>query len=137
MSLCQFLKQSIVEPGFLKISVSFPMCFPSQNRFGLVRVILNLTDLNVHVSYILFKMDTLKDVIPLIFPNCFIFLLQLISRTSRPEDRKWLQFWWKGRAFWIYLSLSGVIFCSSHLYKVAETCSLPPSVPWDGCGLLF
>ena len=60
-------------------------------------------DLNVHVPYILFKMDTLKDVIPLILPNCFFVTVDFkdvyYSVYVRPEDRKWLQFWWKGRAF--------------------------------------
>ena len=72
-ALCQFLKQSIVEPCLPEYHGFFSNVFPILKPVGPARVILNLIDLNVHVPYFHFKMDTLKDVIPLILPNFFCY----------------------------------------------------------------
>ena len=98
-----FLIQSIVEPCLPNVHGFFSNVFPIIKPVGPARVILNLKQLNVHVPYLHFKMDTLKDVFPLIHPNYYFVTVDLkdayYSIYVRPEDRKWLQFTWKGRHF--------------------------------------
>ena len=72
-------------------------------RDGTTRVILNLKDLNKHITHFLFKMDTLKEVVQLIQPNCFFMTINLqntyYSVYVKPEDRQWLRFFWKNLPF--------------------------------------
>ena len=102
-ALCWFLTHSIVEPCIPGAQGFFSNVFPIMKPTGPARIILNLKDLNIHVPYLHFKMDTLKDVLLLIFPNCFFVTVDFkdayFSIYVQPEDRKWLQFLWKGRPF--------------------------------------
>ena len=70
--------------------------FPTIKKDGTIRLILNLKELNGYIEHIHFKLDTLKDVIPLIHPNHFSLTVDLkdgyFSVCIRPEDRNWLQF---------------------------------------------
>ena len=69
--MVDFLERKIVErcvpqlPGFLS------NIFPTIMKDGTARVILNLKELNEHITHVHFKMDSIKDVIQLIQPNCF------------------------------------------------------------------
>ena len=87
-----FIKHKIVErcepqvPGFVS------NVFPTIKKDGSARVILNLKELNEHVPHIHFKMDSIKDVIQLIHPNCFFsttdFKDAYFSVSIAPADRK-------------------------------------------------
>ena len=102
-ALCWFLTHSIVEPCIPGDHGFFYNVFPIIKPTGSARIILNLKDLNVHIPYCHFKMDTLRDVLPLIVPNCYFITVDFkdayFSIYVQPEDRKWLQFLWKGRPF--------------------------------------
>lgn len=102
-ALCWFLTHSIVDPCVPGAHGFFSNVFPIIKPTGPARIILNLKDLNVHIPYFHFKMDTLRDVLPLIFPNCFFAIVDFkdayFSIYVQPEDRKWLQFLWKSRPF--------------------------------------
>ena len=73
--------------------------FPTVKRDGTARIILNLKELNAHVEHVHFKLDTLRDVLPLIHPNCFFMTIDLkdayFSVYVRPGDRHWFQFIWR------------------------------------------
>jgi hypothetical protein len=69
---------------------------PKKN--GSWRMILNLKPLNEHVVYTKFKMDTLKTVLPLVKPNCYMTSLDLkdayYSVKIAEEHQKYLKFHW-------------------------------------------
>ena len=94
-----FLKFGIVElclpisgPSFY--STYFPVIKPD----GSARFILNLERFNLSIQYHKFKMDTMKEVIQLIFPNCFFakidFQHAYYSVFLQPKDRDWFRFMW-------------------------------------------
>ena len=60
------------EPGEFISSV-----FVRPKKDGSHRMILNLKNLNKHVQYNHFKMDTLQSVISLMTPNCFMASVDL------------------------------------------------------------
>ena len=74
-----------VSPVFLR---------PKKN--GAHRMISNLKDLNEHVQYNHFKMETLTDAIRLITPNCFMASVDLkdayYSVPMAKEHQKYLKF---------------------------------------------
>ena len=51
--------------------------FVRLKKDGTTRMLLNLQALNEHVVYIHFQMDTLKDAISLMKPNCFLASIDL------------------------------------------------------------
>ena len=61
-------------------------------------MILNLKELNNYIVFAHFKMDTIKDVLHLLFPNCFFMTVDFkhayYSVSVRPEHRKWLRSIW-------------------------------------------
>ena len=98
-TVMDFLKFGIVElchpvsgPSFY--STYFPVIKPD----GSARFILNLECFNLSIQYHKFKMDTMKEVIQLIFPNCFFakidFKHAYYSVFLRPQDRDWFRFVW-------------------------------------------
>lgn len=103
IALSLFLKQQIIERCEPEKHGFFSNVFPFTKIDGTTRVILNLKELNNHITHIHFKLDTLKDVIQLIHPHCFIITMDLkdayFSVFVKPEDRKWLQFMWKDQFF--------------------------------------
>ena len=60
------------------------------------RLILNLNNLNKHVEYHHFKMDTSQSAIRLITPNCYMASVDLrdayYSVPIHKEDQKYLRF---------------------------------------------
>lgn len=102
-AMLKFLEQRIVElcapggHGFLS------NIFPTIKRDGTARVILNLKELNEYMDHIHFKMDTLKDVLPLIHQNCHFMSIDFkdayFSVYVRPEDRNWFKFTWRNSTF--------------------------------------
>ena len=73
-------------------------CYTVIKKDGSARVILNLKELNDFIVCAHFKMDTIKNVLHLLFPNCFFMTVDLKlvyhSVPVRPEHRKWLRFIW-------------------------------------------
>ena len=81
------------EPGEF-ISSVFICC----KKDGANRMILNLKDLNQHVQYYHFKMETLIDAIRLMTPNCFMGSVDLkdayYSVPIAKTHQKFLKFKW-------------------------------------------
>ena len=77
--------------------------FPTFKKDGSSRVILNLKELNEYIIHIHFQMDSIKDVIQLIFPNCYFMTVDLkdayFSVFIKPKDRIWLQFFWNSQCY--------------------------------------
>lgn len=53
----------------------------------------------LHIPHVHFKMDSLKEVVQLNQPDCFFVICDCKDAYSsvyvRPEDRKWLKFFWR------------------------------------------
>ena len=77
--------------------------FVRPKKDGGHRLILNLKNLNEHVEYHHFKMDTLQSAIRLMTPNCYMASVDLrdayYSVPIHNEDKKYLRFCWKGKLF--------------------------------------
>ena len=75
--------------------------FSRPKKDGSVRVILNLTKLNEFVEYNKFKMDTLKTIVRMVKPNCFMATIDLkLAYYLVPicsEDKKLLRFIWNDK----------------------------------------
>ena len=78
-AMVRVLERGIVESSPPGNQGFFSNVFPILKKDGTARVILNLKDLNPHVEHIHFNLDTLKDVMPLISPNCFFMSVVFID----------------------------------------------------------
>ena len=83
------------------------------------RLILNLKNLNEHVEYHHFKMDTLQSAIRLMTPYCYMASVDLrdayYSVPIRNEDQKYLRFCWKGKLFQ-FTCLPNGLACAPRLF---------------------
>lgn len=99
-TMSMFVQQQIVERAPCDLSGFCSNIFPSFKKDGSVRIILNLKYLNEFVEYYHFKMETLRDILPLITHKCFFASLDLkhayFSVPICREDRSWLKFSWNG-----------------------------------------
>ena len=104
LTIEEFLRSNIVErcapiSGPCFYSNYFPIMKPD----GSARFILNLERFNLSIQYHKFKMDTMKEVIQLIFPNCFFakidFKHAYYSVYVQPKDRDWFRFLWRDSHF--------------------------------------
>ena len=77
--------------------------FIRQKLDGSCRLILNLKNLNEDMPYIHFKMETLKSVVPLITPRCYLASLDLkdayYSVPVHPDHTKFLKFIWRNQLY--------------------------------------
>ena len=101
--MVRFIKHKIVEPCTLGVQGFFLTVFPTMKRVRWARGILNLRDFNEYLPHLHFKMESIKDVIHLIYPNCFVMTVDFkdayFSVYIHPENRKWFQFLWNDQAF--------------------------------------
>ena len=100
----EFLDCHIVEPCLPATGPCYySPYFPVIKSDGSARFILNLKDFNRNVHYNHFKMDTMQDMLHLMFKDCFFAKIDLknayYSVPVRPEDRDWFRFTWKGGHF--------------------------------------
>ena len=97
----EFLDHHIIEPCTDSQEPCFySNIFPRIKHDGTARIILNLKRFNLHLEYIHFKMETMKDVINLIYQNCYFATIDLkhayFSVPIVESDRRWLRFIWNG-----------------------------------------
>ena len=83
------------------------------------RLILNLKNLNDHVEYHHFKMDTLQSAIRLMKQNCFMASVDLrdayYSVPIDSEHQKFLRFTWRGKLFQ-FVCLPNGLACAPRLF---------------------
>ena len=93
--------------------------FIRPKKAGGFRLILNLKNLNEHVEYQHFKMDTLQSAIRLMTPNCYMASVDLrdayYSVPIHKDDQKYLRFCWKGRLFQ-FTCLPNGLACAPRLF---------------------
>lgn len=75
--------------------------FSRPKKDNSLRIILNLKDMNRGISYCHFKMDSLRTVIRMMTPNCFMASIDCkhayYSFSLHPSCRKFCKFIWKGK----------------------------------------
>ena len=88
-----------LESDYAFYSNIFPVIKPD----GSARIILNLKELNKCIAFSHFKMDTIRDVLNLIFPSCFFMTVDFkhayYSVYVTPNQRKWLRFIWNNEHY--------------------------------------
>ena len=107
------------EPGEFISSV-----FVRPKKDGSHRMILNLKNLNKHVQYNHFKMDTLQSVISLMTPNCFMASVDLkdayYSVPVAVAHQKYLKFEWGGKLYQFTCFPNGLAFCPRKFTKLMK-----------------
>ena len=87
-------------------------------------MILNLKNLNKHVQYSHFKMDTLQSVISLMTPNCFMASVDLkdayYSVPVAVAHQKYLKFEWGGKLYQFTCFRNGLAFCPRKFTKLMK-----------------
>ena len=87
-------------------------------------MILNLKNLNKHVQYNHFKMDTLQSVISLMTPNCFMASVDLkdayYSVPIAAAHQKYLKFEWGGKLYQFICFPNGLAFCPRKFTKLMK-----------------
>ena len=86
---------------------------------GSLRVILDLSEFNEHVTYRYFKMESLQTAITLMSPKCYMASIDwkdaYYSVPVATEFRKYLAFSWKGQMFQ-YTCLPNGLACAPRLF---------------------
>ena len=107
------------EPGEFISSI-----FVRPKKDGSHRMILNLKNLNKHVQYNHFKMDTLQSVISLMTPNCFMASVDLkdayYSVPIAAAHQKYLKFEWGGKLYQFTCFPNGLAFCPRKFTKLMK-----------------
>ena len=116
-------KSVIVETHHDPVEFICPI-FVRPKKDGTTRMILNLQALNEHVVYIHFKMDTLKDAISLMKPNCFMASIDLkdayYSVPIAQAHQKYLKFQWANKLYAFTCFPNGLAFCPRKFTKLLK-----------------
>ena len=87
-------------------------------------MILNLQLLNEHVIYLHFKMNTLKDAISLMKPNCFMASIDLkdayYSVPIAQVHQNYLKFQWENKLYAFTCFRNGLAFCPRKFTKLLK-----------------
>ena len=107
------------EPGEVFLNVFVP-----KKEDGSHRMILNLKDLNVDVKYHHFKMDTVKSVIKMMKPNCFMASIDIkdayYTLPIAESDQKLLKFQWRGKIYKFVCFPNGLSICPRKFTKLLK-----------------
>ena len=108
------IENTTSEPGEFISTV-----FVRPKKDGTHRMILNPKQLNEHVAYHHFKMDTIQTALKLMRPGCFMASVELkdayYSVPVANEDRKFLRFQW-GARFFQFTCLPNGLACAPRLF---------------------
>ena len=93
--------------------------FLQPKKNGGFHMILNLKNFNDFVEYQHFKMETIKDILAAVVPNCFMCVADLQDAYLVVPISKWhwkfLKFRWKGKIY-CYLVLPFGLACSPRVF---------------------
>ena len=91
---------------------------------GSHRMILNLKNLNTHVEYNHFKMDTLESAIRLMTPGCYMASVDLkeayYSVPIAKDHQKYLKFEWDHTLYQFTCFPNGLAFCPRKFTKLLK-----------------
>ncbi len=111
-ALTEYLELGIIEPCDELEDGFYSNLFTVPKRDDSVRVIFNLSDLNWFIDTDHFKMDTVKQAIEFMTDNCYFasidFKNAYYSVRVSNKYRKFLRFYWKGRAYQFTVMAQGL-----------------------------
>ena len=103
LEISKLIKKGVVQESQHEPGEFINTIFVRPKKDGNWRLILNLRRLNVHVVYRKFKMDTLKTVLNLIFPNAFMASVDLrdayFTVPIHSSHQKYLKFYWQDKLY--------------------------------------
>ena len=115
----QMLKKGIIEKIDQSKAAFVSNIFSKPKKDGSSRIILDLTELNKHVTYRHFKMDTLQTALDLMTPNCYMASVDwkeaYYSVPIAQDMRKFLAFQWEGEVFQ-YTCLPNGLACAPRIF---------------------
>ena len=95
-------KGLIREPQHVEGEYLSPIFWTARSD-GSFRMILNIKKLNDHMPYIHFKVETIKSVLNLVTPNCYMKKIDIkdgcYSISILPEHQKFLKFGLQGKLY--------------------------------------
>ncbi|XP_071127737.1 uncharacterized protein [Mytilus edulis] len=101
--LTKFLHKKVIEPVIHQYGEVLSSIFIRPKADGSFRLILNLSNLNEHLEYKHFKMETFKSALELVKNKNFFAKLDIkdayYSLGIKKEDSKFLRFTWKGQLY--------------------------------------
>lgn len=97
------LQKSVIEEAYHSYGEFVFNVFLRPKKDGRFRMILNLRNLNSHVEYNKFEMDTLQSILKLVTPGCYMATIDLkdayYSVPVAQEHRKYLRFVWRSKLY--------------------------------------
>lgn len=97
------LQKGVIEEAYHSHGEFLSNVFLRPKKDGSFRMILNLKNLNSHVEYNKFKMDTLQSILKLVTPGCYMATIDLkdayYSVPVAQEHRKYLRFVWRSKLY--------------------------------------
>ena len=123
-----FTKGVIIENTTSEPGEFISTVFVRMKKDGTHMMILNLKQLNEHVAYHHFKMDTIQTALKLMHPGCFMASVDLkdayYSVPVAKEDRKFLRFQWGATLFQFtclpFTKLLKPVY--AHIRSIGHTC---------------
>ena len=93
------IQKEVIYPCMREESDFMSSIFTREKRDGSYRMILNLKQVNKHIDYEHFKMDSLQSVLNIIRPNCWMASVDLKDAFYKvpihPDHQKFLKFKWQ------------------------------------------
>ena len=114
-----FVDRGIVEKSSPEEGEIISPLFCRKKKSGKIRMIGNFADINKFIVYHKFKQDTIKLVLNLIRPNCFMTSIDLTDAyfcvNVHCDSRKFLKFYWNSQLYQ-FTSLPQGIGCSPRIF---------------------
>ena len=105
-----------------------------EDSFGMI---LNLKSLNEKMPYIHFKMETIKLILILVTPNCYMAKVDIkdayYSVPILPEHQKYLKFYFRGILYQFTCLPNGICSCSRKFTKLLKSSSFLSKVTASYC----
>ena len=97
------LQKGVIEEAYHSHGEFLSNVFLRLKKDGSFRMILNIKNLNSHVEYNKFKMDTVQSILKLVTPGCYMATIDLkdayYSVPVAQEHRKYLRFVWRSKLY--------------------------------------
>ena len=122
--ISNLLKKSVIVKKLHEDGEYISPIFVRPKKDGTTRMILNLKSSNQSVEYRHFKMDTFKDSIRLMKPNCYMASIDLkdahYSVPINKTHQKYLKFMWNNELYAFTCFPNGLAFCPRKFTKLLK-----------------
>ena len=131
LEVSELLKKGVIRKAHHSNKEYISPIFVRPKKDNRWRMILNLKELNKNVEYFHFKMETLKNALALVKPNCFFCSLDLkdayFSIHVNESSQEYLKFFLGGQLYMFTAFPNGLACCPRIFTKIVETSDGPSS----------